>query len=66
VPKSTASSNSGAHSGDDPTLLRYFNDCLIAVDILYEEAAAGHRGAKEVLRDTADRLVRKATIWRKA
>ena len=50
--------------GDDAELVRYFNDGATGLDILYEAAAAGHPGAKEALRNEADRLVRRATEWR--
>lgn len=51
---------------DDAELLRYFNTAATALSLLYEAAAAGHPGAKTVLRSEAERLLKRGAEWRDA
>lgn len=48
----------------DDDLLRSFNDASIGLNLLYEAARAGHRGARQVLADLADRINKRAGDWR--
>jgi len=41
-------------------LARYYNDVVIALDQLYDEAMHGSTAAEELLREAADNLVRAA------
>jgi transcriptional regulator with XRE-family HTH domain len=50
--------------GDDVELIRYHNDAAEGLSLLYECAAAGHPGAKALLKAEAERLLRKGTEWR--
>jgi transcriptional regulator with XRE-family HTH domain len=51
---------------DDPELLQYFDLAVGALNLLYETALAGRSGAKTVLRDEAERLVKRGAQWRDA
>jgi transcriptional regulator with XRE-family HTH domain len=51
---------------DDPELLQYFDLAVGALNLLYETALAGWSGAKTVLRDEAERLVKRGAQWRDA
>jgi hypothetical protein len=44
--------------------LDYYNDCIVALDVLFEAAEKGSSGAAECLRAEADRLLRRAAEWR--
>jgi len=50
----------------DADLARYFNDGMEGLNLLYEAAAAGVSGAREVLKAEAERLVRRGAQWRDA
>lgn len=45
---------------EDPVLMRYYNDALIAIEIIYEVALAGSGYARQMLRDEAARLCDRA------
>ena len=46
--------------------LRYYNDAVLALDMLFEAAVAGHPGAVRLLHNEAERLVRRGAQWRDA
>lgn len=45
--------------------MRYFNDAVTGIEILYREAVGGSGTAREILKDIADRLVRAAGRYRR-
>jgi transcriptional regulator with XRE-family HTH domain len=51
-------------AGDDVEAVRYYDDAVEALGILYEVATAGHPGAKEELRAEAIRLIERGAHWR--
>jgi transcriptional regulator with XRE-family HTH domain len=48
---------------DDAEALRYFESAATGLNILYEAAAEGHQGAREALRDLADKLSTRGGHW---
>lgn len=49
---------------DDVELCRYYNDAIMGVQILYEVAAGGSKGAKAVLREVAQCVSTRACVWK--
>lgn len=50
---------------DNPEVLRYFEAAVTGLNILYEAASAGHEGAREALRDLADKLSTRGGHWQR-
>lgn len=46
-------------------ILRNYNDAATGINILFEVAEAGHRGAAEALRKLADEINKRAGDWRR-
>lgn len=49
----------------DAELLHYYEAAATGLNILYEAAAAGHEGAREALRDLADKLSTRGGHWQR-
>jgi len=50
----------------DLGLLRAYNDLIMAAEVLFDVAAAGHPGARQELKALADRASRRAGDWQQA
>lgn len=62
----TANLHGKAHlTAADEERLRYYNDAVTGVNLLYEAAQAGHKGAWETLRYLADIINKHAGDWRR-
>jgi hypothetical protein len=48
---------------NDPNILDWYNDALIALDELYEAAMSGSGAAREKLRSLADNLIEAAGLY---
>lgn len=65
-PRSAPPSKSHASRGrEDTEALRYYEAAATGLNILYEAAAAGHQGAREALRDIADKLSTRGGHWQR-
>jgi hypothetical protein len=42
---------------------RMFNDAAIGLNLIYDAAATGHEGAKEILRAESERLFTRGAQW---
>ncbi len=50
----------GGEESEDVEVIRYYNDAAIGLEMLYQAARIGAPGAKEQLRDLAERITVRA------
>jgi transcriptional regulator with XRE-family HTH domain len=54
-----------SNSPGDNEVLRYYEAAATGLNLLYEAAADGHEGAREALRDLADKLSTRGGHWQR-
>lgn len=55
----------GRDKDSEATLLDHYNDCIVALDILFEAAENGSSSAEIIISDFAERLIRCAATYEK-